>query len=64
MPPRHREFDALHQQQRGTPEEPDEAVERLVARGVDIDMRLEKRIRARSEALAEAVLASADAGLD
>ena len=38
------------QQQSGTPEEPDGAVERLVARGADIDMGPEEELRARSEA--------------
>ena len=56
--------DALQQQQCGTPEEPDGAVERLVARGPDIDMGPEEELRARSEALEEAVLASVAAGLD
>ena len=56
--------DALQQQQCGTPEEPDGAVERLVARGPDIDMDSEEELRARSEALEEAVLASAAAWLD
>ena len=56
--------DALQQQPRGTPEEPDEAVERMVAREPDIDMNPEEKLRARSEALEEAVLASASAGLD
>ena len=55
---------ALQQQQCGTPEEPDGAVECLVARGADIDMGPEEELRARSEALEEAVLASAAAGLD
>ena len=40
--------DALQQQQCGTPEEPDGAVERLVARGADIDMGPEEELRARS----------------
>ena len=39
-------------------------MERLVARGPDIDMSPEEELRARSEALEEAVLASASAGLD
>ena len=38
--------------------------ERLVARGPDIDMGPEEELRARSEALEEAVLASVTAGLD
>ena len=41
-----------------------EAVERLVARGPNIDMSPDEELRARSEALQEAVLASAAAGLD
>ena len=56
--------DALQQQQCGSPEEPDGAVERLVARGPDVDMGPEEELRARSEALEEAVLASVAAGLD
>ena len=56
--------DALQQQPCGTPEEPDEAVERLVARGPDIDMSPEEKLQARSDALEEAVLALAAAELD
>ena len=37
--------DASQQQTSLTPEEPDEAVERLVARGPDIDMSLEEELR-------------------
>ena len=46
-----------------TPEEPDEAVERLVARGPDIDMSPEEELRARSEALEGAIQAAVAAGL-
>ena len=53
----------LQQQTSFTPEEPDEAVERLVARGHDIDKSPEEELRARSEALEGAVQASAAAGL-
>ena len=55
---------ALQQQPCGTPKEPDGAVERLVAPGPDIDMGPMEELRARSEALEEAVLALATAGLD
>ena len=43
--------DALTRQTSVSPEDPDEAVERLVARRPDIDMRPEEELRARSEAL-------------
>ena len=56
--------DALQQQQCGTPGAPDEAVKRLVVRGLNIGMSPEEELRARSEALEKAVLASAAAGLD
>ena len=46
-----------------TPEEPDEAVERFVARGPAIDMSPEEELRARSEALEGVVQALAAAGL-
>ena len=52
--------DALRQQTSLTPEE---SVERLVARGPDIDMNPEVELRARSEELEDAVQASAAAGL-
>ena len=45
------------------PKEPDDAVERMVARGPNIDMRPEEELRARSEALKGAVQASTAAGL-
>ena len=56
--------DSLQQQQCGAPEEPDEAVERLMARGPKIDMSPEEELRDRCVALEEVVLASAAAGLD
>ena len=56
--------DAFQRQQCGTPEELNVAVERLVARGPDIDMGPEEELRARSESLEGAVLASVAAGLD
>ena len=44
-------------------QQPDESVDRLVARWPDIDMSLEEELRSRSEALEGAVRASAAAGL-
>ena len=55
--------DALQKQTNLTAEEPDDAVECLVARGSDIDMRPEEELRARSEALKGAVQAEAAAGV-
>ena len=51
--------DALQKQTNLTAEEPDDAVECLVARGSDIDMRPEEELRARSEALEGAIEARA-----
>ena len=53
----------MQQQTSLTPEEPDEAVERLVGRGPDIDVSPKEELRARSEALEDAAQASAAAGL-
>ena len=55
--------DALRQRTSLTSEEPDEAVERFVARGPAIDMSPEEELRARSEALEGVVQALAAAGL-
>ena len=55
--------DAVQQQTSFTPKEPNEAVERLVARGPEIDMSPEEELRARSEALKGAVQAEAAAGV-
>ena len=55
--------DALQQQTSLTPEEPDEAIERLVALGPEIDMSPEEELRANSEPLEGAVQASAASGL-
>ena len=50
-------FDAFQQQTSLSPEDRDETVDRLVARGPDIDMSPEEELRARSEALEGAVQA-------
>ena len=55
--------EVLQQQTSLTPEEPDEAIERLMARGPNIDMSPEEEVWARSEALEGAVQASAATGM-
>ena len=61
--PSHRQCRRFLQQQTSlTPEEPDEAVERILVRGPDIDMSLDEELRAGPEALEGAVQALAAAG--
>ena len=59
----HRQFRPFAEQTSLTPEEPDEAAERFVVRGPDIDMSPEAELRAKYEALNGAVQAAAAAGL-